>query len=187
MQCLIALLHELSLFSWPVLVTCFLVAYRKQLARLVDVAIARVHGGASFSIGFVTMGQAVGPLKEPASGEMLTDDHLALIHRSWRAPEHDARTRDGNKMFRIHVITFGTADALQRVERVVYLLDKAYPNPVQPGGPREKKFPLNELANGYSLIRAEVFVRGQIEPVRLSRFLDLTDASPRLKDGGYLD
>jgi hypothetical protein len=52
---------------------------------------------------------------------------------------------------------------------------------VQVGGPLATNFELNELANGYTLIRAEVYVSGQTEPVRLSRFIDLMDVSPRLK------
>jgi hypothetical protein len=49
------------------------------------------------------------------------------------------------------------------------------------GGPLNTNFELKELANGYSLLRAEVYVRGQQEPVRLSRLIDLMDQSPRLK------
>jgi hypothetical protein len=113
---------------------------------------------------------------------MLTDDHLALIHRSWRVPDRDLEFHQ--PMYQIHVIVFGTTEALGRVEYVVYRLDPAYPRPVQVSGSPSTNFELKELANGHSLIRAEVYIQGQREPVRLSRFIDLTDQSPPLK-GSY--
>jgi len=84
-------------------------------------------------------------------------------------------------MYQIHLIVFGTAEALRRIQYVVYRLEKAYPRPVQVAGALETNFELKELANGYSLIRAEAYIRDQAEPVRLSRFNDLTDQSPPLK------
>jgi hypothetical protein len=94
-------------------------------------------------------------------------------------PKRDAEY--GRLMHQIHIIVFGTSVALQRVDYVVYRLDKAYPRPIQVGGAPSTNFELKELANGYSLVRAEVYVRGQAEPVRLSRFIDLTDQSPPLR------
>jgi hypothetical protein len=152
------------------------------MTTLFNAAIALISRGSEVKIGFVTVGQAVGQLQVPLPADAITDDHLALIHRSWRAPEQDAKF--GRPMHQIHVIVFGTAEALRRVDYVVYRLEKAYPKPVQVGGPLQTNFELKELANGYSLIRAEVHVRGQQEPVRLSRFIDLMDKSPPLK-GDY--
>lgn len=37
-----------------------------------------------------------------------------------------------------------------------------------------------ELANGYSLIRATVKVRGQVDLIELSRFINLSETGPRL-------
>jgi hypothetical protein len=168
-----------GVLAWPILIGSFLFAYRKLMGSLLEAALARVQRGDEIKIGIVSIGQAVGALKLPQTGEMLTDDHLALIHRSWRVPKRDAEY--GRLMHQIHIIVFGTSVALQRVDYVVYRLDKAYPRPVQVGGSPSTNFELKELANGYSLVRAEVYVRGQAEPVRLSRFIDLTDQSPPLR------
>lgn len=184
MICLPTLLEALAPFAWPLSIGVLFLVYRTRIGLLADAAVARVQGGDSLTIGMITLGQATGPLKAPVSGQGLSDDHLALVHRSWRAPAHDARF--GQEMHRIHVIVFGTADALRRVEYVVYRLDKAFPSPIRMGGPPESNFALNELANGYSLIRADVYVRGQSEPVRLSRLVDLTDKSEPLKGSAYL-
>jgi hypothetical protein len=176
---LIEFLNAAASLSWPLLVAAVLVVFRSQARALLDAAVAVVNRGSEVKIGFVTIGQAVGQLKVPLPADALTDDHLALIHRSWRVPDRDAEF--GCPMYQIHVIVFGTAEALRRVDYVIYRLEKAYPNPVQVGGLLKTNFELKELANGYSLLRAEVHVRGQQEPVRLSRFIDLMDQSPPLK------
>ncbi|MEI6002435.1 hypothetical protein H3V53_36545 [Paraburkholderia bengalensis] len=165
---------------WPFLIAILLFLYRNELTSLIQAAVARVQRGDEIKVGILTIGQAVGQLKLPVPGQLMTDDHIALIHRSWRVPEKDSRF-GGQRMYQIHVIVFGTEEALQRIEYVVYRLEHAYPRPVQVGGPLNTNFELKELANGYSLIRAEVYVRDQTEPVRLSRFVDLMDQSPPLK------
>jgi hypothetical protein len=176
------LLEAIGSLAWPLIFGVLLVSYREPLKAFLQAAVARVQRGDDIKIGIVTLGQAVGQLKLPLATELMTDDHLALIHRSWRVPNRDIEF--GRPMHQIHVIVFGTAEALRRVDYVVYRLEEAYAQPVQVGGPLGTNFELKELANGYSLIRAEVHVRGQAEPVRLSRFIDLTDKSPPLK-GSY--
>jgi hypothetical protein len=178
----VELFKAVAALSWPILVGALLFIYRNPVRALFQAALARVLRGDELKIGIVTLGQAVGQLKVPLPAEALTDDHLALIHRSWRVPARDAEF--GQPMYQIHVIVFGTVEALRRVNYVVYRLEVAYPMPVRVGGPLSTNFELKELANGYSLIRAEVHVRGQTEPVRLSRFIDLTEQSPPLK-GSY--
>jgi hypothetical protein len=178
----IELLKVFAEFAWPLVVLSLIVIFWRPLHTLIDAAIARVQGGSELKIGILTLGQAVGQLCVPLPTEGLTDDNLALIHRSWRSERHDFQF--GKPMHRIHIILFGPPEALKRVEYVVYRMDKAYPKPIQIGGSLNTNFELNELANGYSLIRAEAYVRGQVEPVGLSRFIDLTDQSPRLK-GSY--
>ncbi len=173
------ILDDLIGLAWPLIVGYLLFSYREAITNLIDIAIARVQRGDEVKVGLITIGQSVGELKLPTPTDYLTDDHVALIHRSWRVPKRDAEFRQ--KMHQIHVIVFGTPEALKRIDYVIYRLDIAYPNPVRPSGPLETNFELKELANGCSLIRAEVYVRGQQEPVRLSRLIDLTDESPRLK------
>ena len=173
------LLPAIANLMWPLIGAALLWHHRCQVKLLIKALVARVQRGDEIKVGLITIGQGVGPLKTPLEGDALTDDHLALIHRSWRVPKKDQDFR--HPMYQIHIIVFGTPEALRRIEYVVYRLDKAYPKPVQIGGPLETNFELKELANGYSLVRAEVHVTGQAEPVRLSRFIDLMDQSPELK------
>jgi hypothetical protein len=118
--------------SWPLLVAAVLVVFRSQARALLDAAVAVVNRGSEVKIGFVTIGQAVGQLKVPLPADALTDDHLALIHRSWRVPDRDAEF--GCAMYQIHVIVFGTAEALRRVDYVNWqMLGERSGLGVQPG------------------------------------------------------
>jgi hypothetical protein len=114
----------------------------------------------------------------------VTDDHLALVHRAWRRVDKD-KEFGGQEMFQIHVILFGTNQALDRVESVRYHLDPAYDDPLREEQNRASNFGFYELANGYSIIRAEVKVKDQAQLIRLSRFIDLMDSSPKLKGQYY--
>jgi hypothetical protein len=90
-------------------------------------------------------------------------------------------------MYQIRVGVFGHPNALDRVETVRYLLDPSYPKAVYEIAESSPYFQLKELANGYSVIRAEVRVKGQAELVRLSRFINLTEAGPRLEEIGRFE
>jgi hypothetical protein len=171
---------------WLLLVLAILLANSSRLQRFLDSLIRRIERGDELKVaGWLTLGKASGPLKTPSAEGLVTDDHLALIHRSWRVASRDAEF-GGQKMYQIHVILFGEQEALDRVEYVVYRLDPSYPDAVQGGGLRRTRFELKELANGYSLIRADVKIKNQEELVYLSRFCDLVDEAPKLKGTIYL-
>ncbi len=176
-------IEAVSEFAWPLLVAVLAGAFWRPLLRLVYALVRRIERGDEVKTRWITLGKSAGPLKSPDGGAPVTDDSLALIHRSWRVPERDAEF-GGQKMYQIHVILFGPKEALDRVEYVLYRLNPAYPKPVQTGGARDRNFELKELANGYSQIRGEVRIRDQEQPIHLSRFIDLTDKSPEL-EGDY--
>jgi hypothetical protein len=117
-------------------------------------------------------------LPTPKDYEPLKPEHLVLVHSSWRRRDKDAEF--GARMYQIHVILLGQPAALDRVERVTYYLDPAYPVSTYPRTNRRQNFGFYELANGYSMIRATVKVRGQTELVELSRFINLSETGPRL-------
>ena len=123
---------------------------------------------------------AVTSIPAPKADEPITADHLALVHSSWRAVHKDKEFNDGGRYYQVRVIVFGQDAALDRIEKVLYHLDKAYPRPLQYGTDRKRNFELKELANGFSNIHADVIVKGQIEHIHLSRFINLTETGPRL-------
>lgn len=170
-----------SLNIWALIAIVFLAFYRGQIRRILDALTRRVERGDEVRIStWLTLGTSAGPLKSPSVAGLVTDDHIAVIHRSWRVSERDAEF--GNQeMYQIHVVLFGEKAALDRVEYVLYRLDPSYPNPTRASSDRKNAFELKELANGYSLIRADVKIRDQSEMIYLSRFIDLTPTSPHLK------
>jgi hypothetical protein len=119
-------------------------------------------------------------LAAPDSTGPITDEHMTLVHSSWRVPERDAEFL-GNKMYQIHVIVYASESVLGRTRKVRYVLDAAYPEPVKEIADRDRFFEFKELANGYSVVRAEVFVDGEVKPVVLQRFINLTETGPRLE------
>jgi hypothetical protein len=183
MKTIMEIIHSLNL--WALIAIGFLIAYRRQIQRIFEALTRRVERGDEVRIStWLTLGTSAGPLKSPSAEGLVTDDHIAVIHRSWRVAERD-KEFGHQEMYQIHVILFGEAAALDRVEYVLYRLDPAYPNPTRASSDRKNAFELKELANGYSLIRADVKIKDQDEMIYLSRFIDLTPTSPHLK-GTYM-
>ena len=125
---------------------------------------------------------AFGNLEPVADGSPVTTAHLHLVHSAWRV---DRPTRFGVMPHRIHVILFGHASALARVNQVHYTL---------PGYPEghdsvvtddtARLFELKELANGFCIVQAAVELRdqppGHPRVLRLSRFVNMSESGPRL-------
>ena len=130
----------------------------------------------------------VGTLADPGPFLSITEDHLALVHSSWRRTGADPRYP-----YQIHLMLVGSHAAVTRVENVIYYFDPAYginrPEGLDPllkayvqvRNDRRDNFTVYELANGYSVVRAKVKVRGQASLVELSRLVNLMEAGPRLK------
>ena len=174
-----------SINLWALIALAFFLAYHAQLKRLLESLTRRIELGDEVRIAtWITLGKSAGPLKTPLAEGTVTDDHIALIHRSWRVPDRDEEF-GRQEMYQVHLILFGEKAALDRVEYVLYKLDPSYPNPTRASSDRKNAFELKELANGYSLIRADVKIKDQPEVVYLSRFIDLTPTSPKLR-GTYL-
>lgn len=129
-------------------------------------------------------------LAAPRNNQSVTDAHITLIHTCWRAKEYDEEF-GGAKMYRWELALFGSRQALDRVKSVSYFLHPAYENTERESFARYELvakthrkvcFRLPQLANGHSMARAIVHVKGQLKVVRLSRYLNLFDAPNRIDD-----
>jgi hypothetical protein len=70
---------------------------------------------------------------------------------------------------------------MQRISSVTYHLEEAWtPNRIQVITDRESRFKMKELANGTSIVRADIVIEGQDKPLQLNRFIDLRADGPRL-------
>lgn len=73
-------------------------------------------------------------------------------------------------------------DRLDEIERVEYILDPAYPEPVKVRTERDRpqNFLLKEIANGEYLLTAKVFLKGQRRPLQINRYITLWESGPEL-------
>ena len=135
-----------------------------------------------------------GTLLLPRGDEKIGDDHLAIVHTSWRRADLDEGF-GGSQMYQIHLMLVGQPSVLDCVESAIYYFDPSYPvldpeeakrrgvkTPMRIGMERARNFGIYELANGYSLVRANVKIKAEPELVSLSRFVNLQDAGPRLAE-----
>jgi hypothetical protein len=164
--------------AWPLVAIVGLLFFRKPLLAIFRGLAKRIDAGASIKIYSVEVGRAPTNLPVPSTDETITTNHMALIHSSWRYAKKDAEL--GRRMWAFHVVVQARQEVLDRIEYVKYLLDPSYPNPVQVVTDRVSRFKLKELANGESTVRCEVKVKGQEEPVCLSRYINLADTGPRI-------
>ena len=164
--------------AWPSIMLIAIAVFHKPIFAILYGLRDRVDAGAPFEFWQIRVGTAPNNLPTPKEGATITADHMALIHSSWRSPRRDAEF--GRPMWVFHVVVQAKDEVLDRIESVKYLLDSAYPNPVQVVTDRKSRFMLKELANGESTVRCQVKIKGQTEVVALERYINLTATGPRL-------
>jgi len=163
---------------WPVFALVMVVIFRPRLIKLLLAVEKRMDSGAEVTSTWVTFGAVPSNLKSPEGGAPVTENHLALIHSSWRYPKKDAEFN--RPMYAFHVVVQATDEVLDRIESVKYSLHRSYPNPIQVVTDRKSRFKLKELAWGESTVRAEVKINGQEQPIKLARYINLTLTGPQI-------
>jgi len=171
-------LQLVQALAWPAVAILCIWVFHKPLLAILRSLKDRMDAGASIEIYQVKVGQVPTNLPSPSSGDVITADHMALIHSSWRYPKKDVEF--GMPMWAFHVIVQAREEVLNRIESVKYMLDPAYPNRIQIVTDRLSRFKLKELANGESTVRSDVKIKGQPEPVRLERYINLTTTGPHI-------
>lgn len=117
--------------------------------------------------------------------DKLPADYFFLNHTSFlkkdKQEEYQRRTGIPLDHYNIHVIVDSYyKSALKQVERVEYILHRAYPTPIQVSINRKNNFLLKELANGEYVLKAKVFMQDVEQPILLQRYITLWDSGPRL-------
>jgi len=176
--------------AWPVLALLAGIFFYRKLTRILTAVTINIEKGAPVSAGSwgigappvldqVKVNQSLTEAAHQSGGELLSDANIALFHTSfWRA---DKSKEFDQKMYQIEVIVVGPDAALNEIQNVSYSLDPAYRERAHRKiESRSDRFKLKELANGYSIVRAEIRFKGRQEVLRLNRFIDLSDAGPRV-------
>jgi len=163
---------------WPAFALALVVFFRRPLLSLFSAVENRVNSGAKVTTAWISFDAPPSNLKSPAGDAPVTENHLVIVHSSWRYPKKDAEYN--RTMYAFHVIIQATDDVLDRIESVRYSLHPSYPNPIRVVTDRASRFKLKDLAWGETNVRAEVLVKGQQQPIKLNRYINLTQTGPRI-------
>jgi hypothetical protein len=117
----------------------------------------------------------------PADDAAVRLANVALLHTSFFSAKETAR-RDGMRYFQFEVVVIAPPAVMERITSVIWRMEDVWPekNRVQLSHDHAKRFKMKELANGTSIVRAEINIEGQQEPLRLNRFIDLREEGRRL-------
>ncbi len=164
--------------AWPIFLAIIYIFNFKNFKRIFEAIVKRIESGAEVQISTFKVGQVPVSLPSPKENENVNENHLALLHSSWRYQKKDKEFH--KKMYVIQVILQANKEVLDRVEYVRYSLHPSYPNKIQTKTDREKKFELKELAWGEFNLRAEVKIKDQEETISLTRYINLTETGENL-------
>lgn len=119
--------------------------------------------------------------------QRLPPDYYFLNHTSFlrNHKQEEFRKRTGVPLdhYDIRVIVDSYYEgALDKIRKVRYVLDAAYPQPIQIKTHDEKynKFLLKEVANGEYVLTADIYVKGLKDPIHLYRHITLWKSGPEL-------
>ena len=182
---------------WPIFIGILIYIYKSRFEAILESIKKRIDAGSSVGVGpgGITIGSAPQLPDDPAPEEMIDDgeDQVAtpeLIEKE-KAFEEELSKNSVEKLQLIHTSRYlkvkngrdyysivvsldpYNTEALSKVEKVIYFLHKTFRNPVREVVNRDSNFELRTAAWGEFTIRAEVYLKGQTEPLRLSRYLDI--------------
>ena len=190
-----ALVSAIGDLLWPLLFVGLVVLFRRRLVNLLEpgAEVALEFMGGKFTVKPTRRMRPAGPAREPLegelapveSGERLPSDYLFLNHTSFlrqdKQTEFQGKTGLPLPHYDIRVLLDSYyRGALDRVERVEYVLHESYPEPIQVRSNRAQRFLLKELANGEYVLLARVFLRGLRSPLILQRYITLWKDGPRI-------
>lgn len=163
---------------WPLTSIVLISLFYSHLKKLFKVVVARIEKGAEFETPWISVGSIPQNLDSPNEGDPVTENHIALVHSSWRYSQKDKEF--GKRMYAFHAVIQAEDSVLDRIEYVQYMLDRSYPNRIQNSTDRENRFKLKELAWGESTLHAHVKIKSQKDPIKLSRYINLSETGPRI-------
>jgi hypothetical protein len=175
----------LSALIWPYFLLAIVVAFRPQVEELFRQIAERIRSGGGVEIGWVKLpevAKAAELLPTPTDQQPVTLANVALLHTSRLSKTATELKRDGRLYYRFEVIVIAPNEVMSRIESVSYFLEDAWPpdrrSPTTDD--RDSRFKLTDLANGTSIVRASIRLRGQKDPLQLNRFIDLRPDGPPL-------
>ena len=171
------IIELIKIIVWPTIALIIYLTNIRRFKTIFKSLETRIKSGSELEFQGFKVGAAL-TLPEVKQNEEITEEHLALIHSSWRFERKDKEFK--KRMYGFQVIIQGQNSALNRIEYVKYKLSSSYPNPEQIKYDRTRNFELKELAWGTSTVRAEVKIKEQEKLIKISRFINLSETGERL-------
>lgn len=166
---------------WPVFIIMLLIIYRKPVQKLIQIITENISKGAGVSIG--PQGIAVGSapkLERQQDGaaekqiENLNAQELQNIFYLSHAAQLAKITPDGKHDYSITVSLDSESSYLfKKVTKVAYHLHPSYaPNDVRESASPKNNFELKFYAWGQFNLYAEVYIKGQEQPITVWRYIN---------------
>lgn len=172
---------------WPIIVLVVTVLYQPHVETLLLEIAKRIKGGSGFKIGNIVEIQSLPEqarrIPAPSEEQNITLENIALLHSSFFS---ELGTRlyggDGRAYYQFEVVVMAPDVVMERVDRVIYHLENAWPEALRTRETRDRasRFKMKDLANGTSIVAADVYFRGNDQPLKLNRFIDLRPDGPRI-------
>ena len=169
---------------WPVFLALFLIFTRTRIAGILTAMQERIEKGAAFKAG--PSGIELGPSDAeklasvpPETGRDEEEDPVPRTNEGdvfyvvhWAEKSHT--DRDKRDWYSVAINLDSDDDAsMNKVQRVVYHLHPTFPQPDVEVTNRQTQFEHRTLAWGQFMLTADVYLRGQDEPVRLYRYINV--------------
>lgn len=177
----------LTSLVWPFTLLFGVVFFRSQIDVLIMEIANRIKQGDDLTVWNLlaiksgTVSDKAARLPTPSSEEPVTLSNIALLHTSF-IPKKKPAFNDGLVYLQIEIIVIAPDSVMDRIASVTYRFEDSYPKESreQVRSNRQDRFKVKELANGTSIVRAEVKFMDQETPIHLNRFIDLRPDGPRL-------
>jgi hypothetical protein len=181
-----SLVNLVTGLAWPLVLVLGLVAFWPQVHALATEIVTRTQKGSSLQLAnFLLLGELPDQAEQipsPGAAESVTLKNIALLHTSFLRPDKTREYSSGRIYYQFEIIVIAPESVMERIDSVTYHLAGAWPTHlrVQTIRDRASRFKMKELANGTSIVGADVHFSDSEEPLHLNRFIDLRPDGPRL-------
>jgi hypothetical protein len=172
--------------AWPLVLVLGLAAFWPQVHALASEVVTRTQKGSSLQLAsFLSLGELpeqAEQIPSPGAAESVTLANIALLHTSFLRPDKTLEYRSDRIYYQFEVIVIAPVSVMARIDSVTYSLADAWPEHLrtQTVRDRESRFKMKELANGTSIVGADVHFSDSEQSLHLNRFIDLRPDGPRL-------
>ena len=166
---------------WPFFAMILVFFFSAQTEKLLATLIGKIESAEKVTAGGVIIESGPRQIPVPKTDEPVTLANVALMHTSFLRTDKKKLYNYGLEYYQTEVILLAPQPTLDRVLSAKHtdLIPHAQNNKYEITD-RQTRFKLKELANGTSIVRAEIKFREQVDPLYLNRFIDLRPDGPRL-------